>query len=70
MSEFQVKLNVSVNLIGADWKDTVDLVDDFGFEEDEAREFITNDFFGNNEIEQCLQDHALEMCGFQWAVSQ
>ena len=70
MEQFEVKLKVNTNLVGGTWETTIDLVEDFGFDEEEARDFIANDFFGNNEIEQCLQEHALQMCGFEWGVSR
>lgn len=69
MEQFEVKLKVSTNLVGGEWEEVIDLVEDFGFDEEEARDFIANGFC-NNEIEQCLQEHALQMCGFDWGVSR
>ena len=70
MNEFEVKLKVSTNMVGVKWEAVIDLVEDFGLEEDEVRDYIANDFFGNDFIDQMLRDHALELCKFDWGVSR
>ena len=70
MSEFDVTLKVSTNLVGGDWEAIVNLVEDFGFDPEESREFIADNCNGNSEIERCLEEQALQMCGFEWGVSR
>lgn len=70
MNEFEVKLKVSTNLVGVKWEEVIDLVEDFGLEKNEVREYIENGFFGNDVIDEMLRDHALELCKFGWGVSR
>ena len=64
MSEYKVTVGASINMVGGDVTETIDLVDDFGVCEADARAFIDNDCQGNKDIEDDLTEYAHEIIGF------
>jgi hypothetical protein len=65
MSEYKVKVWASINMVGGDAEETIDLVDDFGVCEADAKAFIDNGCQGNKDIEDDLVEYAHEIIGFE-----
>ena len=75
MSKFKVEVWASANLQGANWREIVDLVDDYNLSEEEADDYIKAlepDHKANldhDATEIDLRECAYQMAGFEWGVS-
>lgn len=65
MKGYRMTVWASINMQGGNAEETIDLVEDLGFEEESAREFIEAGGEGNKEIEDALAEYAREIINFE-----
>lgn len=72
MSEYKITITATANLVGAEWSEEIDLVDDWDWDEDDAKNAysqIVTESFLDTDYEEEFSRHAHEMAGFDWNIT-
>lgn len=70
MSNYKIKLHASVNFINCEREKTIDLIDDWGYDEDEARALCNEINAGKaSYMERDFSNAAQDLIGFYWTVT-
>lgn len=70
MSNYKIKLHASVNFINCEREKTIDLIDDWGYDEDEARILCDKISAGRAfHMEHEFSNAAQDLMGFYWTVT-
>ena len=70
MSNYKIKLHASVNFLDCVREKTIDLIDDWGYDEDEARTLCDEIDAGKaSHMERDFSNVAQDLIGFYWTVT-
>lgn len=69
MSDYKIEVGAECNIIGGSWTENIDLVEDWGYDEEEAAEIIQklhDQVVMPKDFEDALLETAREISGFDW----
>ena len=64
MSKYKIKFYVSTGYVNSEVEETIDLVEDYGYSEQEAKEIIKNE----DKIEAIFEEWVWEILDSSWIV--
>lgn len=64
MSKYKIKFHVSTGYVNSEVEETIDLVEDYGYSEQEAKEIIKNE----DKIEAIFEEWVWENLDSSWKV--
>jgi hypothetical protein len=68
MSDYRITVWASIRRTNGDAKETIDLVNDWNFSEEQAAAYIANGCAGDEELGEAVAEHARFLIGYEYGA--